>query len=554
MGVSGRTVSAGRWTWAIPILLVPMSCGRTALTFSDDECAAGEVRRCDSRGGVGQQVCREGVWLACSPMGGVGTGGSGVGQGASHSGGSPGAAGVGGDAGVGGAAGAGEDGGAPNTCVPALENCLTPADEDCDGQTPACSSEFGLALPGDIVFGLSVAPNGGVALGLTGPSGNFGGAIGDLGNAGGRDAYLVFFDTEGQPVWGKRFGDEVDQEFHGIDFDADGALFATGDFQGTYTLAGDDFTGPASNVLAKFDASGDALWAKAFEYSNGRNVSAFPNGDVAVVGDLIWTTDFGGGARMPSDNDWDSYVAKFTADGEYAWDHHIQGGPAITRGVAVDSTGDTIIAGDFRSNVNLGQGVITSAGGIYIVRYDTAGTLVRAQVFEAYTSFPVAVAVDNQRNVVVAGTLHGDIHFGLGQHTASEGFFIVKFDVSGNTLWSRSYDPSTTPSGAGDVAFDSAGNVIFAGSFRGTLDTPTPLEAAADAVVIKFDADGNVVWTRTLGGEYAEAFVVDTDAAGRVFTAGRFHGQISYDTGMTYSSDDFDDPSDFDVFFARLDP
>jgi uncharacterized delta-60 repeat protein len=122
----------------------------------------------------------------------------------------------------------------------------------------------------------------------------------------------------------------------------------------------------------------------------------------------------------------------------------------------------------------------------------------------------LAVAVDNQGNVIAAGRI-------VNAGTLSD-FAVAKFRGSGAQLWQ--YDLNVTGGGsdaASSVVVDPAGNVVAAGQ---TSNTGT----GSDFTVAKFDRDGTLLWrqdvTGTAGGVDA-AWSVATDARGNVIAAGQ---------------------------------
>jgi hypothetical protein len=86
---------------------------------------------------------------------------------------------------------------------------------------------------------------------------------------------------------------------------------------------------------------------------------------------------------------------------------------------------------------------------------------------------------------------------------------------------------------------DAAGHVDVTGSFQGTADFNPgqggyTLTSAGgnDAFVCQFDAAGNFVWARQLGGSgNSECSFGAVDAAGNIYVAGGFYGTVDFDPG-----------------------
>src|SRR5207245_1868305 len=126
----------------------------------------------------------------------------------------------------------------------------------------------------------------------------------------------------------------------------------------------------------------------------------------------------------------------------------------------------------------------------------------------------------------VAGFARGT--FSGQSNAGQEDAYLRKFDLSGNTVWTREFGTSSSDEAMG-VGVDSSG-VYVAGITNGTLPGQTSA-GAQDAFARKYDTSGNVVWTQQFGTSSADqATGVAVDATGIYvvgFTTGTFAGQTS---------------------------
>jgi len=164
----------------------------------------------------------------------------------------------------------------------------------------------------------------------------------------------------------------------------------------------------------------------------------------------------------------------------------VSSGSQLGRGpIACDSNGFIYLAGQFFGTVDFSgtggvQGVskLTShnaAKDLFIAKYTSAGVLVwvKAYGIDNQNVGPTCIALDGSGNIVIGGQYHVTINLG-GQtfvshndpnnplnHTAD--CFVVKYDSSGNHVWSISFgaeaDDFVTSVGA-----DSNGNVLACGT------------------------------------------------------------------------------------------
>jgi hypothetical protein len=89
-----------------------------------------------------------------------------------------------------------------------------------------------------------------------------------------------------------------------------------------------------------------------------------------------------------------------------------------------------------------------------------------------------------------------------------------------------------------DLAVDASGNIFVVGSFRGTITAGAQTLAASarfnddyhDALVLKIDANGQLLWSRAIGGPFDDtALSVGLDAAGNVFVGGYYTREADFD-------------------------
>lgn len=107
------------------------------------------------------------------------------------------------------------------------------------------------------------------------------------------------------------------------------------------------------------------------------------------------------------------------------------------------------------------------------------------------------------------------------------------------------------------ITTDAARNVYVTGSFIGTIDfdpgpgVQTLTGGIFTSFIVKYDASGNLVWARSIDGTDG-SFAITTDAAGNIYTAGRFAHTVDFDPGpgaySLTSASTYDD-----VFVLKLD-
>jgi hypothetical protein len=283
------------------------------------------------------------------------------------------------------------------------------------------------------------------------------------------------------------------------------------------------------------------------------------SGNVLVTGGFDGTVDFGCGVLTANSPDPNVFVAKLDESGGCSWSRHYGHfqGMAGGQGVAVDGSGNVVITGMFQGDINFGGSTLTSVGGddIFVAKLDLYGNHLWSQRFGGQQSQRAdrGVAVDGSGNVLVAGSFEGGIDFGGGPLTSAGGrdVFLAKLDPSGNHVWSMRFGDVQSEFSR-SVAVDGSGNVLVTGDFQGNIDFGggSMTSAGADDVfVAKFDPNGTHLWSKRYGTAVAqESSHITVDELGNVLVTGEFQGNIDFGGGpLTSAGAD-------DVFLAKLEP
>ena len=275
---------------------------------------------------------------------------------------------------------------------------------------------------------LAVTRDDGVLLLITGTGTvDFGG--GPLTNAGynTEDVYLAKFDSSGQHVWSKRFGDSYRQSGRRVVVDAAGNIFIVGSFSGVIDFGGGPLTASApldrrDGFIAKFDAAGNHLRSKSFGGPGNEHIQdiAFDSaGNVVIIGTYDQSFDFGGGP-LPHQGGYDIFLAKLDSLGNPIFSAGFgDGADQVSWALAMDDGGR--IAMTFNHNAG-GDGF--SFDGVHTLRsVDSQDGFVSffADSGAYQGAFPIAgpqgkwvgpIAFDKSGSLIVGGVFEGTADFG----------------------------------------------------------------------------------------------------------------------------------------------
>ena len=375
--------------------------------------------------------------------------------------------------------------------------------------------------------------------------------------------------------WARGAGSSGSEMASGSALDASGNLYVVGWYtSATITFGATTLTNPGSftgNVfLVKYDASGNALWAKNYggvDGELGNAVAVDAAGNVYITGlytstvmamDSYTLTNSATGSS-------DIFITKIDPAGNVIWALSA-GGSSADRGnsITVDALGNVFTTGGFNSPfINFGTGILTNAGSgssdFFIVKHNAAGTpLWSKRVGGTGTETGNGVATDSLGSIYLTGVYSSpSIDFGVGTLTNSgaQDLFVAKYSSIGNTDWSLGYGGSLDDYG-NSVAVRK-NNVYVTGGFNSAsinFSTTTLTNASAgtsDALLTKYDLGGNAMWAKKSGGTDSEAGnCVAVDVAGNVYATGFFSSSTIMFDAITVTNSAF---GTRDLFIATYD-
>ncbi len=229
------------------------------------------------------------------------------------------------------------------------------------------------------------------------------------------------------------------------------------------------------------------------------------------------------------------------------WTKNISGsGTVSVTSSANDSSGNTIVAGQFSGTVSVGGISLISGGGqdIFLAKYTSAGTVVWAKRYGNVANEIInSIVLDTQGNIYAGGTYAfaptADFGGGLVNNLGGFDAFIAKYSSAGDYVWAKTFGGASNDNIAG-IALDATGqNIIVAGQYNGTiqfnLDPLATLTSTTgdDSLLLKYAAsNGSLVWKKTFNNRNTDgATGVAVDSGDNIYLTGFFDFMIDLGPG-----------------------
>ncbi len=277
------------------------------------------------------------------------------------------------------------------------------------------------------------------------------------------DFFIAKLNSNGDIVWTRRVGGSEVEWNHGAIVTSDGGYVMVG-----YTQS----FGTARDVyVVKLDNNGNVQWTKVIGGSDteeGYSVVQVEDGGYIVVG---YTQSFGFGYQ-------DMYIIKLSANGDLEWSK-VVGSYSNDYAYSITEArdGNYVIAG------------YTMAFGsfdIYVMKIDLNGNVKWSKTIGGSSGdYARSITSTNDGGFIIAGYTFS---FGSG----SSDVYIIKLDSIGNIEWSK------VIGGSGSDVGNFVNHTVDSG--YAIAGATSSFGSNQDVYVLKLDKNGNLQWTKVLGG------------------------------------------------------
>ena len=356
-------------------------------------------------------------------------------------------------------------------------------------------------------------------------------------------------------IWKENFGGSDSDVFNSVVTVPDGIITVGYSYQDSF--GNGDWVGVNGNgglwdaIIVKYDNNGDIVWKRNFG-GNGHDefvaVTMVSDGFVAVgkstedsFGNGDWTDIDGKGYN-------DAIIVKYDNDGNMVWKKNFGGKEfdeyssvaAVSDGIVAvgQSSKDSFDSGDWMGVQSRSTGSITYDA--IIVKYDNNGNVIWKKNFGGESDDYINSVITVPDGIIAVGFSWTE-SFGTGDWSDIKGkggtcdATIMKIDNDGNVIWNKNFG------GNGYDRFDSIaavsdGLIVVGFSESDSFDNGdwvgVTAKGTTDAVIVKYDNDGNVVWKKNFGGNKKDWFNSITIVSNGIVVAG-------HSTGDTFGNGDW---------------
>lgn len=308
------------------------------------------------------------------------------------------------------------------------------------------------------------------------------------GSKGAVDAYIRKYDSSGDILWTRQFGTPDADWNTGAATDSAGNVYVVGSTEGTLPGGGGS-QGSLDAYVRKYDSQGNVVWTRQFGDSGSDwayGTSTDSSGNVYVVGETFLVYPVGGGPSPTMD----AYVRKYDSSGTVLWTNQFgintRVGPDSDRAsdASTDSDGNVYVVGYTSSPPGGGS---LSPYDAFVRKYHSNGSVLWTRVFGSPGGDRAeGVSTDTAGNTYVAGYAGGPLP-GSGGLLGEGDAFVRKYEPTGDIIWTTQFGTESDDE-ASDTSADSAGNIYVTGHTDGALPGGGGMQGAADAFLVKFGA------------------------------------------------------------------
>ncbi len=388
--------------------------------------------------------------------------------------------------------------------------------------------------------------------------------------------FLTKYNSAGEVLW-VRSATSSSTAYRGSSSSLDvnqstGEIVIQADFAGTITLGAITLTslsGSNDNFVAKYDASGNVLWAQRFGgtgYEETPSDVKFDNaGNIITIGGYGSGSITIGSTTLSNSGGGDGYMAKLNSSGSVTWVKWFDGfGNNGPNGLAIDASNNIYVCGSLAGNsAQLGLTMLGTPEDGFVAKFNSAGTLQWARTQYGNNLDRIyAIALDPTGNVYTATHFYSaGLTIGATSHANAGAvgtidIALTKYDNAGTVIWTNKFGSANDEVPENTLVYDNAGSLYLgfhsdAASLTVGSQTFTNAGTGRDFYIAKADAaTGAYISTNKYGGTASDnIYGLKIDNSGQLYVCGSFSSPT-----MTLGTLTLTNTGSGDVFVGKIAP
>ncbi len=202
------------------------------------------------------------------------------------------------------------------------------------------------------------------------------------------DLFIAKYDSNGNVIWARRAGGNSEDAGMSITTDIAGSIYITGHFFSPTITFGDITLTKTNDsyrnvFIAKYNPNGNVIWAKNTGEAYGTSITTDAESNIYITGAFSGPTISFGNTTLTNNGVSNVFIAKYDSSGNVIWAKSAGGYNTDNgNGISTDATDNVYLIGDFTSEtINFGNITLTNNGAsnVFIAKYDSSGNVIWAK-------------------------------------------------------------------------------------------------------------------------------------------------------------------------------
>ena len=371
------------------------------------------------------------------------------------------------------------------------------------------------------------------------------------------DNFLVKYNSNGVVKWARSSGGNSYDYAQAVATDQADNVYMAGYYTsgklifGTKTINNSDtFGGPQNIFLAKYDSSGNVIWAKGINGNGGfgtyqnylKAMTVDASANIYITGSFDSDTLFFGSTYITRNSvpgTHQMFVAKYDSSGHELWAKIFTSTGGSGNAIATDQAGNVYFTGTFQGVIHFDSTTFNrSKTSGFLSKMTPSGDISWAITYgDTVTCTPLSLTVDHFEHIYVTGNFYGAT-LNIGSYTltntsldAGANIFLAMHDSTGAVHWG--YNPGFhNDAFAADVKTDQQGNAYLGGFFKTdsilfgstTLYNHTANYGSTGGFFVSFDSTSTINWALSVGVNFGSHKIggLSVDPGGDIYITGMY--------------------------------